>query len=139
MFFLKGLSLLFKEKIMNQSYTLKELKSAHQDLILQHRELEKCAHDLKIANINLDKGEIDKVNRLIEVNSDLAEMMFTVSHTIRKSVANILGIADLLRTDKSLTVEELNEMLEIIIDSAKSLNISTEELSKFIYNKEKHI
>ena len=120
---------------MNQSYTFNELKIAHQDLILQHKELEKCADDLKIANINLDNGEIDKVNRTIEVNNDLEQMMFTVSHKVRKSVANILGIADLLRTDKNLTVEELNEMLDIIIESAKSLNNSTEELSKFIHKK----
>jgi len=33
------------------------------------------------------------------------------------------------------TVEELNEMLDIIIESAKSLNNSTEELSKFIHKK----
>ncbi len=120
---------------MNQSYTFSELKIAHQDLLLQHKELEKCADELKIANINLDNVEIDKVNRTIEVNNDLQQMMFTVSHKVRKSVANILGIADLLRTDKNLTVEELNEMLDIIIESAKSLNISTEELSKFIHKK----
>lgn len=75
------------------------------------------------------------MNRTIDVKNDLEEMMFTVSHKVRKSVANILGIADLLRTDKSLTVEELNEMLDIIIESAKSLNISTKELSNFIHNK----
>jgi signal transduction histidine kinase len=120
---------------MNQSHTLNELKIAHKELILHHKELEKCAHDLEIANINLDKGKIDKANRIIEVNNDLAEMMFTVSHRVRKSVANILGIAGLLRTDKSLNTEELNEMLDIIIESAKSLNISTEELSKFIHLK----
>jgi signal transduction histidine kinase len=120
---------------MDQSYTLKELKIAHQDLLLQHKELEKCADDLKIANVNLDKGAKDKVNRTLEVNNDLEQMMFTVSHKVRKSVANILGIADLLRTDKDLTIEELNEMLDIIIASAKSLNISTEELSNFIHKK----
>jgi signal transduction histidine kinase len=124
---------------MNQSHALSELKIAHQELIIHHKELEKCANDLKIANINLDKGETDKVNRIIEVNNDLAEMMFTVSHRVRKSVANILGIAGLLRTDISLTTEELNEMLDIIIESAKSLNISTEELSKFIHLKKTQV
>ncbi len=120
---------------MNQSYTLNELKIAHQELILHHKELEKCAHDLKIANNNLNKKEIEKVNRINEVNNDLEEMMYTISHRVRKSVANILGISDLLRTDKSLSAEELNEMLDIIIQSAKSLSISTEELSKFIHLK----
>lgn len=120
---------------MDQSYTLNELKIAQQELLLHHKELEKCTQDLKIANHNLDKGEIEKVNRTNEVNNDLEEMMFTVSHKVRKSVANILGISNLLRTDKSLSVEELNEMLDIIIYSAHSLNTSTEELSKFIHLK----
>ena len=120
---------------MNQSYTLNELKIAHQELILHHKELEKCAHDLKIANNNLNKKEIEKVNLINEVNNDLEEMMYTISHRVRKSVAIILGISDLLRTDKSLSAKELNEMLDIIIQSAKSLSISTEELSKFIHLK----
>jgi signal transduction histidine kinase len=120
---------------MNQSTTLIELKIAQQELLLHHKELEKCAHDLKIANENLDTGQLEKGKRANEVNSDLEEMMFTVSHRVRKSVANILGISNLLQTDKSLGIEEWREMLNIIIQSAESLNTSTEELSKFIHLK----
>ncbi len=62
-------------------------------------------------------------------------MLFTVSYNIRKSVANILGISRLLCEDENLEERELREMLTIIIESAESLNISTEELSNFIYLK----
>ena len=114
---------------------LNELKIAHEELNLHHKELEKCAHDLKIANSNLVKEKTEKVIRINDVNNTLSDMMFTVSHRIRQSVANILGISELLRTNKDLTPEDLNEMLDIIIHSAKSLNIATEELSKFIHLK----
>jgi len=70
-----------------------------------------------------------------EVHSDLEEMMFTVSHRNRKSVAKILGISDLLKTDESLVVDEWREMVHIITRSAESLNVSTEKLSKFIHLK----
>ena len=113
--------------------TLKELKAAQEELILNHKELEKCSNDLRIANKNLNTGEIEKDKRADEINNDLGEMMFTVSHKVRKSVANILGISNLLCEDKDLGVEEWKEMLQIIIQSAESLNISTEELSKFIH------
>ncbi len=80
----------------------------------------------------MDAGEIEKEKRSNEVNNDLREMMFTVSHKVRSSVANILGISNLLKTDESLSIEDWREMLNIIIQSAESLNRSTEELSKFI-------
>ena len=123
---------------MNENKTLNELRIAQQDLILHHQELEKCAHELKIANQNLDKGEIEKEKRANEVSNDLGEMMFTVSHRVRSSVANILGISNLLKTDESLGIEDWREMLNIIIRSAESLNRSTEELSKLMHLKKNY-
>jgi signal transduction histidine kinase len=120
---------------MEKSNTLDDLKNAQQELIIHHKELEKCTADLKQANDNLDFEEIEKEKRIVEVNKDLEDMLFTVSHNIRKSVANILGISRLLFDDENLEEAELREMLSIIIESAESLNISTEELSNFIYLK----
>ncbi|WP_395065705.1 hypothetical protein [Flavobacterium sp.] len=117
---------------MGKSNTLDDLKIAQQKLIVHHKQLEKCAEDLKAAHKNLDIREIEKEKRLQEVNNNLNEMMFTISHKIRKSVANILGISKLLCEDKNLEAIELREMLNIIIQSAESLNNSTEELSKYI-------
>lgn len=117
---------------MDKNNILSDLKIAQQKLIVHHKELEKCADELKEANENLDIGEIEKEKRLKEVNSNLKEMMFTISHKIRKSVANILGISKLLCEDKNLEANEMREMLNIIIQSAESLNTSTEELSKYI-------
>ena len=120
---------------MEKINALNDLKIAQEELIIHHKELVKCAEELKTAHDNLDMGELEKEKFVEEVNSDLAHMMFTISHKIRKSVANILGISKLLCDDKNLGDKELREMLGIIIHSAESLNISTEELSKFIHLK----
>jgi len=114
---------------------LKDLKIAQQELIVHHKDLEKCSHDLKVANKNLDIREIEKEKRIVEVNEDLESMMFTISHRVRDSVAKILGISNLLCDNSDIGEVELREMLKIIIQSAESLNISTEELSKFISKK----
>ncbi len=114
---------------------LKDLRIAQQELIVNHKELEKCCHALKIANKNLEIGEIKKEKRIVEVNEDLESMMFTISHRVRDSVAKILGISNLLYDNNDIGEAELREMLKIIIQSAESLNISTEELSKFISKK----
>lgn len=120
---------------MKQNNTLNDLKIAQQELIIHHQELEKCARDLKKANADLDIGEIEKEKLADEVNNNLEDMMFTISHKIRKSVANILGVSKLLCVDENLGDAELREMLTIIIQSAESLNSSTEELAKFIHLK----
>lgn len=112
---------------------LYDLKIAHQELIAHHKELERCTAELKIANENLNSGE----KKRTELDIDLEEMMFTISHKVRKCVANILGISNVLCEDKTIEADELREMLQIIIKSAESLNNSTEELSKFIYFKRK--
>ena len=110
---------------------LYDLKIAHQELIEHHKELEKCAAELKIANENLNFGE----RKRTELDIELEEMMFTISHKVRKCVANILGISNVLCEDKTIEADELREMLYIIIRSAESLNTSTEELSKFTHLK----
>ncbi|MGV9003805.1 hypothetical protein [Flavobacterium sp.] len=120
---------------MNKAHTLADLKIAQQELIIHHLELEKCQDDLKKAYCNLDDGEIAKEKLVGAVNSDLEKIMFAISHKIRKSVANILGISKMLRDDQNLDYGELNEMLDIIIKSAESLNKATEELSKYIHSK----
>lgn len=120
---------------MERNKTLNDLKIAQQELIIHHKELEKCAKDLKKANADLDIGEIEKEKLADEVNNNLEDMMFTISHKIRKSIANILGVCKLLCVDKNLGDAELREMLGIIIHSAESLNSSTEELAKFIHFK----
>jgi signal transduction histidine kinase len=120
---------------MKDSAVLNELKIAHKALLIRHKDLEECANDLQIAYKNIENGELEKEKLAKKTNKDLEEMMFIVSHDIRKSVANILGISKLIYEDKNLEVQEWRELVEIIIQSAESLNSSSEELSKFIHLK----
>lgn len=117
---------------MTTSAPLEKLKLAQKELQLHHEDLEKCSKELSIAKNNLSTGEKEKEEHIRKLNSDLEKMMHILCHKIRKSVANILGISVLLQTDESLGIDDWKELLDIIIKSAKSLNVATEELSKFI-------
>lgn len=130
---------------MEKKATFKELVIAHNELLFLNQELEKRngrlisdneknilkselktkkqVSELKIANDNLQDAE-----------TNLDEITFTISHKIRKAVANILGLAYQLIDDESLSSAEMIEMTNIIIQSAKSLNTFTEELSKSIHS-----
>lgn len=120
---------------MNQEVILEKLKVAKEELIRNHKELEKCTRDLKDATENLNIEEIEKESTKVEYKSNLQEMMFAISHKVRNSVANILGLSKLLCEDVNIGSNDLREILLLIIQSAESLNISTEELTKFIYLK----
>ncbi|MBY0486894.1 MAG: hypothetical protein K2P85_06905, partial [Flavobacteriaceae bacterium] len=113
---------------MDKNNILNDLKNAQQKLIIHHKELEKCADELKEANENLDIGEIEKEKRLKEVNSNLKEMMFTISHKIRKSVANILGISKLLCEDKNLEAQIDEIIKDHQGDVLSALNHANKEL-----------
>lgn len=118
---------------MDNSATLEQLKLAQKELQLQHEELEKCSQELRRAKKKLNNREKEKDESIKELNSNLEKMMYIICHKVRKSVANILGISVLLQTDTNLGTEDWKEMLSIIIKSAQSLNVATEELSKFIH------
>jgi light-regulated signal transduction histidine kinase (bacteriophytochrome) len=117
---------------MAEKTTNEELKKVRQEMNLNHKALEKCNEDLIVANKKVDKGEFEKEKTLIELNSDLEKMMFTISHKVRNSVPNILAISTLINEDDTIETDELKEMLNIIFVSEESLNKATEELSKFI-------
>ncbi|GEC78701.1 hypothetical protein [Flavobacterium aquatile] len=118
---------------MGTTATLEQLKLAQKELLLHHEELEKCSHELRIAENKLKIGEEEKKEHIRQLNSDLEKMMFIVCHKVRKKVANILGISTILQTNENLEINDWKEMLDIIIKSAQSLNTATEELSKFIH------
>lgn len=117
---------------MAEKTTKEQLKEVQQEVNSNQKALEKCHEDLKNANKKVNKGELDKEKALVELNSDLEKIMFTISHKVRNAVANILAISILINEDETIETDELKEMLTIIMTSAESLNKATEELSKFI-------
>jgi signal transduction histidine kinase len=124
---------------MKKSYTLNDLKNAQQELLVHERDLDKCAADLKEVKVKLLSVKRKEERILREAYTSLEEMMFTISHKIRKSVATILGISKLLCEDPNLQNDELRAFLEVIINAAKSLEKSTADLSNYIHLQKENI
>lgn len=124
---------------MEHRPTLNDLKIAREELRIHEKELEKCSADLAIAKNKLHAIVQSEERILKEAHDNLEEMMYAISHNIRKSVANILGISRLLWEENNLKDEEMREFLIIIIHAAESLNSSTEDLSKYIHTQKNNL
>jgi signal transduction histidine kinase len=124
---------------MKKSYTLNDLKNAQQELLVHERDLDKCAADLKEVKVKLLSVKRKEERILREAYTSLEEMMFTISHKIRKSVATILGISKLLSEDANLQNHELRAFLDVIINAAKSLEKSTTDLTNYIHLQKENI
>jgi signal transduction histidine kinase len=124
---------------MKKSYTLNDLKNAQQELLAHERDLDKCAADLKEVKVKLLSVKRKEERILREAYTSLEEMMFTISHKIRKSVATILGISKLLSEDTNLQNHELRAFLDVIINAAKSLEKSTADLTNYIHLQKENI
>ena len=106
-----------------------ELIVANKKLIFENKEKEKRAVELAFANSELIKAERIQKEHILA----LEEIMFIISHKVRKPVANILGISHQLEENEYHTSEELKKMVQNMVHSATSLNIFTHELSTFIH------
>ena len=69
----------------------------------------------------------------------LEEMLFITSHQVRKPVANILGLADLISSDnEQVNTSDLKEHCRLLQHSAAELDDFIKELSKAIREAEEH-
>ena len=75
--------------------------------------------------------ETEKVDT--EYFLSLKELMFIVSHKIRHSLSNIMGLLDIYDYSKS-SQEESEKIIALIKESAGYLDIYTEEITNFIHN-----
>ncbi|MDF2436676.1 MAG: hypothetical protein K0Q95_1052 [Bacteroidota bacterium] len=131
---------------------VRELLEAHNNLILLHRALLKCAEELSKSNSELVFEQDEKEKRaeeLIDTNAelqkandyqdlhvgDMEDLMFVISHKIRQPVAHLLGIANLLELENDAI--EMKKMLGMIKKSALELDRFTEQLSDMIHRKKK--
>ena len=126
--------------LANKKLNKKQLKEGKQaaNLAAVNTKLiiEKLKNEQKGLQLQMDNSKLKNAALLHGENKEtLNALMYTLSHKIRKAVANILGISNLLIESDELTPKEFNEMIQIIIQSAQSLNIFTEELSKSIHAK----
>lgn len=104
-----------------------ELFIANNELDFQNEEKEKRAAEFIIANRELKKTE----EYLKEYIQGLEQMVFMISHKIRRPIANILGLANVL--DLSInSPDELKKLVKYIKQSALSLDFFTTEMSIFM-------
>lgn len=104
-----------------------ELIIANEELAFQNKEKEKRAAELSAAVKKLEKTE----KHLQEYIRGMEKIMFMTSHKVRRPIANILDISNILDEYLSDTVK-LKELVEFIKESALSLEAFTKELTDFI-------
>lgn len=104
-----------------------ELLVANKELVFQNEEKEKRAAELLLINQELKIAEESKESYI----RGLEQLMFLTSHRVRQPVANIMGIANVLRTTES-SPEEIKKIVGYMQHSAVSLDEFTKELTEYI-------
>jgi signal transduction histidine kinase len=102
------------------------------ELALQSKEKEIRAAELLHAISELKNAEEYQK----EYAEGLKQMMFITSHRMRKPIAHILGISNLLDYNLIDSPEELKKMIKLIKVSAEALDNFTRDLTAFIYLQE---
>ncbi|TKB97756.1 diguanylate cyclase [Pedobacter cryophilus] len=105
----------------------KELSIAYENLLIENEEKEKQMIALKIANKKLHKAE--KFQK--EYIEGLEKVIFIISHKIRHSIVQLLGLDILLSFTKN-SKEELIKMRVFFKKSVTGLDICTQELTQFL-------
>lgn len=76
----------------------------------------------KLKNADLRKTEFSK---------GMDEMLFMISHKVRHSIAQILGLSSLVE-DESITQEEVKKIIGYMKEPTQSLDLFTKELTDFM-------
>jgi signal transduction histidine kinase len=109
-----------------------ELLIANKELLFQNAERGKRAEELIKAYEKLRKVE----EHMKEHIAGLEQMMFITSHKVRKPVANILGLTNLLE-QFIRSPAKLRKMVNYLKLSAEQLDDFTKELTEFISQMER--
>ena len=91
------------------------------------------------SNLAIRFRRLDRISRLKEQQhlEALEEILFITSHRVRKSVANIIGLADLGDADPTLSAKDLKKRCQYLSFSAIELDTIIKELNNFIEQSER--
>jgi hypothetical protein len=106
-----------------------QIKIADQELIFQNYEKHKLEAELIIAKEELKRTK----DHQKECVQGLEEIMF-ITQKLRQPITQIVGLSILL-TDCENSQGDLNRMINVIQNSAKSLDNFSRELTKLIHHK----
>lgn len=134
-----------EKQIADQSILLKQLEEKNAIIEKQCADLEITNHKMAIHDAEREKLSIElsiaykKLKKaddyLKEYTHGLEEMMHMTSHRVRKPVANILGIVNVISNFINSPLH-LKKMVKYLKASATTLDVFTKELTDFIYELE---
>lgn len=104
-----------------------ELILAIKELASQNDEKEKRAAELIMVNKELKKAE--ELHK--EYIRGIKKIMFITSHKVRQPIANIIGLSQIIDLVKD-SQQEIQNTLDLIIESAISLDLLTKELNEHV-------
>jgi signal transduction histidine kinase len=89
---------------------------------------------ITIAYITIQFRKLDELSRMKELEylKAMEEMLFITSHKVRKPVANIFALAEIINVEDDLSETELKVICQHFISSANDLDDVTNELNSFI-------
>lgn len=85
--------------------------------------------------INFKKVSERLLKERTDYSAMLEELIFANSHKVRKPLANIVKLVDLME-EENISVEDLKEMLPLLAHSAAELEVVTREMTDSISRKE---
>lgn len=100
-------------------------------LQIAYNELEQAKLEIEILNVGLNEKVKERTLTLEETNKKLKNHLFTINHVVRKPIANILGIIQLLN------FEDINDPINLT--SVDLLKQTTLELDKVIHEINKNL
>lgn len=83
-------------------------------------------------------GSIQNISNLIEHEKDIEQILFDISHVLRKPIANLLGLSNFLKTE-NLTESNYHEYVEYIHAVSEELDAFTKKLNQIYSEKNKKI
>jgi signal transduction histidine kinase len=136
-----GFELILKNEEQEKCVTM--LRIANEDLAAKNKEKDIKKTELRDSELNNEarNEELIKVNIELKKSQEhqqeyiksLEQIMYMTSHKIRQPVAHILGLSYLIE-NHTHSLDDLLKITNLIKDSAKSLDSSTRDLTKFIYD-----
>jgi len=81
-------------------------------------------------------GSIQDITSIITHDKTLGDMLFELSHHLRKPVANILGITQQMQQE-NLTLPELQEYIKMIAQSAEELDLFIRQQNSYFNDQKK--
>lgn len=106
-----------------------DLIIAKKELLFQNFEKKKLAAELSIVHEELKRAK-DYQKECVQ---DLEEMMF-ITQKLRQPITQIIGLSILL-TDSGNSQADINKMINVMQNSAKSLDSFARELTIFMHRK----